>query len=124
MIANERDDLRPHIVSIKRVYVQLVEKTQRGLDARFFVSARAQASVDEFRRRGLTKVMTEGSNHYGDLLCVWKIIYQLARPIDDKLRMKKDISFWMPFGILRHVDERFDFRKQLIDGAKTKQALQ
>ncbi|TMP95561.1 MAG: hypothetical protein E6L09_16200 [Verrucomicrobia bacterium] len=84
MIAHQRDDLRAHIVPIERVDVQPVEKTQRRFDARFFVSAGAQASVDKFRRRRLTKVMTEGSEHYRDLFGVWKIVYQFARAIDNQ----------------------------------------
>src|ERR1700687_6521141 len=100
MITNQCDYLRAHVVSIERVNVQLVEKTQRGLDAGFLVSARAQTTVNEFSRRRLTKVMTESREHYGYLLGVRQIFDQLARAIDDQQRVDEHIAFRMPFTIL------------------------
>src|SRR5712692_2545394 len=124
MIAHQRHDLRAHVVTIQRVNVELVEKTQRRLEAGFLVSARAQTTVDEFGCRGFTDVMAESREHYGYLSRVWQVFNQLAGAIDDERCMHEHVAFRMPFAILWHVDQRFDFRKQSIDNAKLKQALQ
>src|SRR5258708_11942928 len=124
MIAHQSYDLRPHVITFERVNVQPVPKIQRQINTRFFVSARAQAAVDEFRSPRLAKIMRQSGQHYRDLLSVRKIANQLAGSIDYQTRMNKDVAFRMPFGILWHFDQSFDFRKELIQDAQSVQPTQ
>src|SRR2546430_1260277 len=111
MLADQRNHLRAHIVAIECVQVQPIEKTFRWSNTRFFMTARAPAAFEKFRCWRLTEIVAQGSEHYGDLLSVRKVVDQLACAIDDEASVNKNIAFWMPLRILRYLNQRFDFRK-------------
>ncbi len=124
MISHQRQDLLAHIVTLDRMDVQFFQKTERRSNSRFFVSTRAQTAIDELRRRRLAEIVGQGSQHYCHLLWIGEIVNQFARAINYQPRMDKDITFRVPLGILRNIDERFDFRKKLIERAQSVQPTQ
>ena len=80
MLRDEADDLRPHVEAIDGMDVQAIEQRQRRLDARLLVIERADASVDERRRRRLAEVVTDGAEHHRDQPRAIEIAVQLRAP--------------------------------------------
>src|SRR6267378_3806703 len=111
MLADQRNYLRAHIVAIECVQIQPIQKTFRWSNTRFFMSARAPTAFEKFGCRRLTEIVAQGSEHYGDLLGVRKVVDQLTCAIDDEASVNKDIALRMPFRILRYLNQCFDFGK-------------
>ena len=123
MLTDERDNLRPHVVTIDRVHINPVEKTLGRRYARFLVSTRPPPTFEKLRRGRLAKIVRKGGEHHSHLTRVPKFINQVTRPIDYELCMHKDIALRMPLGILWHINQALNLRKEFFDRAQLPQPL-
>ena len=89
-----------------------------GRDPFFFVIHRADAAVEERRRRRLAEIVRHGAEHDDELIGAIEIVDALPRLVDHLQRVHPDVTFGMPFGFLLASDERLQLRKQLIDDAE------
>src|SRR6185369_10633227 len=100
-----------------------IKKTLRRRHASFFVSTRTPPAFEELSRSRLTKIMRQRREHHGNFSRMRKILDQLTRAIDRKLRVHKHITLRMPLGILRHANQTLNLRKQLLGRAQPPQPL-
>ena len=118
MVRDESEHLSAHILAVDRVDVEAIEKRGRRRDAFFLVIHRADAAVDERRRRRLAEVVRHCAEHDDELIGAIEIVDALPRLVDHLQRVHPDVAFRMPLGLLLAPDERLQFRKQLIDDAE------
>src|ERR1051325_8956712 len=121
MFAHERNHLPAHVITIERVNVDAIEKTLGRRHARFLVSARTPASLEELSRRRFPKIVGQRGEHHRHLPRISQIVDQRACAIDRQLRVYKHIAFGMPFRILRHSDQALYLRKEFLDRTELSQ---
>ena len=124
MLSHQRDHLRAHVVTIKRVEVESIQKTFCRRHTCFLMSARTQPAFDKFGRRRLSEVMRERGEHHRNSASHRKSSINSRARSTTRRRVNKNVAFRMPLRILRHIDQRFDLRKQLVEGAQRLQPTQ
>ena len=95
------------------LHVESIEQARRRLDAGFFVPERSDAAVDHRRRRRLAEVVADRRQHDRGEPRAIEIVVSLPRLVDHHQRVNPDVAFWMPFGLLRAVDERVHLGQKL-----------
>ncbi len=115
MLGDEADDLPAHVEAVDGVDVQPIEQRLGRLDAGLLVIERADAAVDERRRRRLAEVVADGAEHHRDQ----------PRPIEVAVRARAssitisvcdpDVAFGVPLRLLLAADERPHLGQHAID---------
>src|SRR5688572_6442740 len=114
MLPDQRDNLASHVITVNRMYVDAIEKSFGRRDTCFLMSARAPTAFEKFSSRRLAKIMGQRGQHHRHLPRVREVVDEFTCAIDHQLRMYKNVSFRMPFRILRHSDQALNLRKQFL----------
>ena len=76
---------------------------------------RTPAAVHKNRRRRLSKIVSQSTEHHRNLPLVRQIVDQFSRLVHDHQRVNIYVTFGMPFWLLRHTDEGLQLREKLTD---------
>src|ERR1043166_2360300 len=74
MLSYKRNDLRPHVITIDRVYLHAIEKTLSRRHTRFLMPARAPAPFAELSRSRLPKIVSQRRQHHRHLPRIRKLV--------------------------------------------------
>ena len=118
MVRDEAEHLPAHVLAVDRMNVEAIEKRGGRRDAFLLVVQRADAAVDEGRRRRLAEIVRHRAEHDDELIGTIEIVDALPRLVDHHQRMHPHVALRMPFRLLLASDERLQLRKQLIDDAE------
>ena len=88
-----------------------LEERPGGLESRLAVLVRDDAPLELLCGPGLAEVVTQRPKHQKQVATL-VAPPELRRLIDDLARVNPDVTLRMPLGILGHVDQRLELRKE------------
>ncbi len=115
---DEPGNLPAHVEAVDGVDVQTIEQRHRWLHAGLLVIEGPDAAIDHRGRRRLPEVVADGAEHDGDEARAIEIAVQRPRRVDHHQRVRPDVAFGMPLGLLLAPDERQQLRENPFDDAE------